>query len=190
MIPSNCQTSGAKDGASHTIKPGKHCNVNFNGSPKITFEPGLHIIDGSMNINSGATVIAEDVTFFFTKADSGIQFNGGLTIKGSAPTTGPYAGFFMFEKPESNRRNFVFNGSVNEDITGVVYLPNRDVTYNSTTNQTNEMTLVVNTLIMNSANWNLKPYAGGSAAAGGAVQNVRLVNYSATIRMRQARQSG
>ena len=76
----------------------------------------------------------------------------------------------MFEKTSSltnnaNKRPFVFNGSTGEQLSGLIYLPNRDVTYNSTTNiQASKMTLVVNTLIVNSANWTFEGAEGTSGS--------------------------
>lgn len=166
-VPATCQTSGAKDGTSHTLNPGAHCWVNFNGSPTITFKPGLHIIRGSMNINSGSTVIAEGVTFYFPDRDSKIQANGALTMKATAPTSGTYKGILMFEKWSDAASNpwtsqYVFNGSNSEYLEGVIYLPYRDVTYNSTTNVTgSKISMVVNTLIVNSANWKYEGLASG-----------------------------
>jgi hypothetical protein len=168
-VPASCTTSGAKDGASHTLNPGVHCYVNFNGNPTITFRPGLHIIKGSMNINSGSKVNAEGVTFYFPDTDSKIQANGKLTMKATAPVSGAYAGILMFEKVSNaannaNKRQYVFNGSNGEYLEGVIHLPNRDVTYNSTTNiSANKMNLLVNTLIINSANWDFGGVSGGSS---------------------------
>ena len=170
-VPAGCTTSGAKDGARHTLKPGVHCNVNFNGSPTVTFEPGLHIIKGDMNINAGSMVMAEGVTFYFPDTTSRIQANGSLKMTASAPTAGPYKGILMFEKTSDSANNakkspFVFNGSAGEQLTGVIHLPNRDVTYNSTTNISGtRLSLVANTMIINSANWAL---AGLEDAGGGA----------------------
>ncbi len=70
------------------MEPGVHCDTGFNGSPTITFKPGLHIIKGRMIINSGATVNAAGVTFYFPDVNSEIRANGGLTFTASAPTTG------------------------------------------------------------------------------------------------------
>lgn len=168
-VPSTCQTSGAKDGTSHTLNPGAHCWVNFNGSPTITFKPGLHIIRGAMNINSGSTVIAEGVTFYFPDRDSKIQANGALTMKATAPASGTYKGILMFEKWSDAASNpwtqqYVFNGSKSEYLEGAIYLPFRDVTYNSTTNVSgSKISMVVNTLIVNSANWKYE----GVASDGG-----------------------
>lgn len=167
-IPGSCTTSGARDGALHTIKPGLHCYVNFNGSPTVTFEPGLHIIRGDMNINSGATVVAEGVTFYFENTGSRIQANGGLTMTATAPKSGPYAGVLMFEKTSdaannANKSPFVFNGSVNEKLEGIIHLPNRDVTYNSKTNiSSSRISITSNTMIVNSSNWEFQGFGGGA----------------------------
>lgn len=172
-VPSTCQTSGARDGSAHTLNPGAHCWVNFNGSPTITFKPGLHIIRGPMVINSGSTVIAEGVTFYFPDTGSHIQANGNLSMTASAPSSGPHAGVLMFEKTSdpannSQKRQYVFNGSNGEKLEGLIYLPNRDVTYNSTTNISGQkLSMVINTLIINSANWAFAGYgAGGTTNEG------------------------
>lgn len=178
-VPSLCTTSGAKDGARHTLKAGVHCDTTFNGSPTVTFEPGLHIIKGRMIINTNATVIAEGVTFYFPDVNSELRINGGVTFTGTAPTSGPYKGILMFEKTSdktnnANKQQYVFNGSKGEVLEGIVYLPNRNVTYNSTTNQVSRISLVANQMIINAANWLMEPYDGGSGGSTGG-QDVRLV---------------
>jgi Flp pilus assembly protein TadG len=152
------------------------CSPIFNGSPKIVFQPGLHIIKGSMIINSGSTVIAEGVTFYFPDVWSGIQFNGGITAVMKAPTTGTYANILMFEPSGgTNRSNFVFNSSVSEEISGLIYLPNRNVTYNATSNINGaKLTMVFNTLILNNLNWKLAPGTAPGTGGGGAATQVRL----------------
>jgi len=184
-LPSKCETSGVPNGSTFTLKPGMHCDVTFNGSPKITFLPGLHIIKGRMIINSGATVNAESATFYFPDVNSEIRANGGLTFNASAPTSGPYGGLLMFESTSSasnnsNKQQYIFNGSVSETLSGIIYLPNRNVTYNSKTNQTSRINMVVNTMIMNSSNWNIEPYEGGSSSSqpgsSSGSSAVRLIN--------------
>ena len=179
-VSSTCTTQGTMDGQTISLNPGVHCATTFNGSPTITFKPGLHIIKGRMIINSGATVKAEGVTFYFPDVNSEIRANGGLTFTASAPTSGTYAGILMFEKTSdasnnANKQQYVFNGSKGETLTGIIHLPNRDVTYNSTTNQTSKISLVVNTMIMNSANWKIEPYDCEGPTSGSSTA-VRLVN--------------
>jgi hypothetical protein len=179
-IPATCTTSGAVDGQTITLQPGKHCGTTFNGSPTITFKPGLHIISGRMIINSGATVKAEGVTFYFPDVNSEIRANGGLTFTATAPTSGAYKDILMFEKTSDANNNrypqqYIFNGSKGEILKGIIHLPNRDVVYNSTTNQTNNITLVVNTIIMNSANWKIEPLAAGSTTSTSGLSNPRIM---------------
>lgn len=179
-VSSTCTTSGTKDGTTQSLKPGVHCDVTFNGSPTVTFQPGLHIIKGRMIINSNSTVIAEGVTFYFPDVYSEIRINGGVKFTGTAPTSGTYKGILMYEKTSdaannANKQQYIFNGSKGEILEGIVYLPNRNVTYNSTTNQVNKISLVVNQMIVNSANWLLEPYDGGASGAAG-TEGVRLVN--------------
>ena len=162
-----CTTSNTMNGPTSTVPAGVDCSVTFNGTQTITFSPGLHIVKGTMIINSGSTVIANGVTFYFPDPWSYIQFNGGVTFTGSAPTTGTYKGLFMYEKTSNatyntNKTNLVFNGTNGETINGIIYLPNRNVTYNSTSNATSNLTLVVNTLIMNASNWLVEPYTAAS----------------------------
>ncbi|MDZ7600196.1 MAG: pilus assembly protein TadG-related protein [Hoeflea sp.] len=173
-VPAACTTQGALSGTTFSLNPGVHCDTTFNGNPTVTFKPGLHIIKGRMILNSGSTVVAEGVTFYYPDVNSEIRANGALKFTASAPTTGAYAGVLMFEKTSdaannANKQQYVFNGSLGETLTGIIHLPNRDATYNSTTNQTSKISLVVNTLIMNSANWKISPYDGpGPAGSGGA----------------------
>ena len=169
-LPSSCTTSGVRDGASFSFEPGMHCDVTFNGSPSVTFKPGLHIIKGRMILNSGSTVTANGVTFYFPDVDSEIRANGGLTFTGSPSTSGAYKDILMFEKTSdaannSRKTQYIFNGSKGENIEGIIYLPNRDVTYNSTTNQTSKISMVVNSVIMNTSNWRVEPFTPSATAS-------------------------
>jgi Flp pilus assembly protein TadG len=170
-VSSTCTTSGYFNSNTVTLEPGVHCDTGFNGSPTITFKPGLHIIKGRMIINSGATVNATGVTFYFPDVNSEIRANGGLTFTASAPTSGTYKGVLMFEKTSNaannaNKTQYIFNGSNGEHLEGIIYLPNRNVTYNSTTNVTEKISMVVNQMLINSANWKISPYGGSSGSEG------------------------
>lgn len=163
QIPAAYASAPTKTGNRYTVKAGRHRGFNINDATTIIFEPGLHIIEETINIAPGSTLIAEGVTFFFRRVDAELRVNGGLTMKASAPKSGPYKGILMFEKPGSQRGPFIFNGSSGEQLEGVIYLPNRDVIYNSTTNVgANRMALVVNTLIINSANWKIAGLTGAA----------------------------
>jgi hypothetical protein len=176
VVPQTCASNGPHDGQTIKLKPGKHCNANMNGSGgTITFEPGLHILDQTMIIRSGATVIAEGVTFYFANTGIELRMNGDVTTKMTAPKSGLYKGILMFENPTKSNgtQPFIFNGSKGEVLEGVIHLPNRDVTYNSTTNQVSKLQLIVHSLIINSANWKIEPYDGGGSGKSSVARLVR-----------------
>ncbi|MCI4661518.1 MAG: pilus assembly protein [Neomegalonema sp.] len=173
QIPANplvgaCDNSGTfdppNDGSAISLAPGVHCNVTFNGSPRIVFEQGLHIIQGRMIVNSGATVEADQVSFFMADLNSEIRFNGPVSLDLRAPTTGTYTDILMFEpQAASGSVDYIFNGTDGSTIEGLIYLPNRNVTYNSTNRFASvRFGAVVNSLIINAVEWHFKPLAGAS----------------------------
>ncbi len=155
-------------GGSHTMPAGSvWCDLTFNGSPRIVFQPGLHIIKGRMIINANSVIEGNGVTFFFPDTNSEIRVNGGVTSTLSAPTSGTYANILMFEPTTSaSTTQYVFNSSVSEEISGLIYLPRRDITYNSTsTLNGSKIQIVSNTIIFNALNWKLSPNAAFSSGA-------------------------
>jgi hypothetical protein len=126
-----------------------------------------------VNVASGSTIIAEGVTFYFPDSNSELRVNGSVTSKMIAPTSGPYKGILMFEKPTAQKANYIFNGSVSEQLEGVIYLPSRDVTFNSKTNQVAKISLVVNSAILNPNSWQIEPYDGGGSGKASVARLVR-----------------
>lgn len=162
-IPSTCDTQFLIEQTNVTLQPGLHCQVTLQGTRNLTFEPGLHIIQGSMIWEPGINVVAEGVTFYFADTSSEIRSNGSHTLKASAPVSGDYKGVLMFEKtsdPINNqqKRQYIFADDANETFDGLIYLPNRDAVYNSDTSlEVSNFTLVVNKLILNPSNWRIAP---------------------------------
>jgi Flp pilus assembly protein TadG len=161
------------NGSTVTLSPGVYCgNTNFNGSPTITFNPGLYVIKGGpMTINSGAKIAGNGVTFYFADQNSKIQFNGGISGTLLAPTSGTYANILMYEAPGLAQSQFVFDGTNGESLQGLIYLPSRAVTFNSVSSVASEkITLVVDTLILDSTNWSFDTSAmtmPGTTSSGG-----------------------
>lgn len=174
---SGCDYSNLNiDGGSVTLKPGVYCGwVNYNNSPTVRFEPGVYVIkDGGWNVNGG-TWSGSDVTFYFAD-QSKIQFNSAVAANLKAPTSGPYENVVMFEKAGLGRSQFVFDDSRGFQLTGLIYLPSRDTTFNGGSSLASKnLALVVNTLILNQTNWalddNISEISGGSQS-----QIVRLTN--------------
>jgi Flp pilus assembly protein TadG len=170
---STCTPHSNVEGST-TLNPGVYCNgMSFNSSPNVTFNPGVYVIKGGDWNVSGGDWSGSGVTFYFAD-QSKIQFNSGVSVNITAPTSGPYKDLVMFEKSGLSRSQMIFNDARNMNLEGIIYLPSRDVTFNSGSALTSKkMTLVVNTLILDQTNWELSP--GTAASATGGIQSVRLV---------------
>ncbi|MGE0740701.1 MAG: pilus assembly protein TadG-related protein [Hyphomonadaceae bacterium] len=112
-----------------TISAGRYCG-GLNLSGQVTLNPGVYIVDGGeFRINSNAVVNGVGVTFFLTNGAT-VHFNGSAEINFSAPTSGAYAGVLMYgDRDEGNDEN-VFNGTADSRMTGALYFPTQQVTYN------------------------------------------------------------
>ncbi|QLH73220.1 TadE/TadG family type IV pilus assembly protein [Rhodopseudomonas palustris] len=150
-----------------TLSPGTYCgSTNFNGSGTLTLRPGLYVIkNGAMIFNSGWTVSGTGVTFYLADQNATLTFNGNVTAKLSAPSSGSYADILMFEPDGLNRTNLPINGTAGSSWTGMMYLPSRDVTINSVSNVVaDSVTMVFATLTLNATNWSIQPSPSAPAA--------------------------
>lgn len=177
----SCTYSNVNYSGTNNLSPGVYCgNFNFNGSGTINLASGLYIFKGAnWNINSGWTITsgAGGVTFYFADSSSYVQFNSGVSVSLQAQTSGTYANVLMFEPDGLSTSGFAIDGtsSGGHALQGLVYLPSRNITFNSTYSGTADaFTLVVNQLIFdsNSPNqWSITP-----ASSGGAGGTVVLTN--------------
>jgi len=172
-----CQSNGGNwNGGTVNLTPGVYCGwYNFNSAPTVNFAPGLYVIkSGGMNVNGG-TWTGTGVTFYFDDT-SVIQFNSAVKATLKAPTTGTYAGILFYEKAGLGQSNFVFDDSLGHDLDGLMWLPSRNVTFNSGSQiAADKLTMVFNTLILNSMTWAIDlsttkgmTATGAVAGAGGA----------------------
>lgn len=144
-----------------SLTPGVYCGgINFNGALTTHFAPGLYVIrGGDWNVNGGVWR-GEGVTFYFEDS-SRIQFNSGVDAKLSAPASGAYRNFLFFEKPGLPKSPFIFNDSKGNELDGVMYLPSRNMTYNSGSSARGDrLAMVFNTLIINQATWRMEAPQG------------------------------
>ncbi len=171
---STCNFSNLNYSGNVTLSPGVYCGwMNFNSGTNVTLNPGTYVIkSGGWNVNGG-TWTGNGVTFFYADT-SKIQFNSAVAATLSAPTSGTYKDILMTEASGLSNTQFIFDDSKGFDMTGIIYLPSRDVVFNSnTTTRAHKMTAVMRSLILNSTNWNLTPYDNGSGSSGGMA---RLLN--------------
>jgi hypothetical protein len=168
--------NGNYNGGSYTMSPGVYCGwFNFNGTNNLTFSPGVYVIKGGgWNVNGG-TWTGDGVTFYFADT-SKIQFNSGVKATLSAPASGTYAGILMYEPTGLPLSQFVLDDSKGHVLNGLIYLPSRQMTLNSGANiTTDQVTVVVDTLIVNNATWYVSPPATKTIAGSGASGSAYLV---------------
>ena len=159
---------GNYNGGAVNLSPGVYCGwFNFNGAPTVTLAPGVYVIKGGgWNVNGG-TWSGAGVSFYFADT-SKIQFNSGMSLTLSAPTSGTYAGILFYEPDGLALSPFVFDDSVAESLSGLIYLPSRNLTFNSTSNlSSQQLTLVADTAIFDTVNWTLTPSTTWSVTNGG-----------------------
>ncbi|SEQ06553.1 Putative Flp pilus-assembly TadE/G-like [Faunimonas pinastri] len=163
-------SAGNYDKGSVTLSPGTYCGwFSFNNGPTVTFQPGVYVIkNGGWNVNGG-TWTGSGVTFYFADT-SKIQFNSGVNATLSAPTSGDYNGILFAEAGNLSTSDFIFDDSQGHDLTGLIYLPSRNVTFNSgsTATTTDHITMVFNRLTLNDTTWNFEtaPAPGGITTSG------------------------
>lgn len=173
-----CTVSGQTYSGEVTVSPGVYCGgFNFNGSGKLTLNPGLYVFKSAVwNLNTGWTIVGSGVTFYFADKNSYVQINGGVPATLTAPTSGAYADILMFEPKSLERSPLVVNGGSGHVFQGLMYLPSRDLTFNNMSNLTAEkITLVVNSIILNTSNWNFQSAGKAIQVPGAAPSVAKLV---------------
>lgn len=117
-----------------TLQPGYYpYGINLNSNVSITLAPGLYYMNGSINVNSGATLNGTGVELYF--ANGTLQLNSGSTAKLSAPTAtsataGTTAGMLDWQA-SSNSSGMAIDSGSSSYFQGVIYLPNAQLTLNS-----------------------------------------------------------
>ena len=165
---STCNYSNVNvNGGTYTAQPGVYCGwINLNSSVTVNFQPGVYVIKGGgVNVNGG-TWNGTGVTFYFPDS-SYIQYNGTVKLNLSAPTSGNYANLLMYEAGGLPKSSFSMNATNGATMTGLIYLPSRGLTLNSGASvASNNLTMVLDTLMVNTVNWTLDSSAKSIAASG------------------------
>ncbi len=147
------------DGADVMLYPGTYCGgLNFNNAAgHVTFGPGVYVIKGGDWTVDGGTWTGNGVTLYFADA-SKIQFNSGVSVDLRAPQAGPYRNLLMFEAPGLPTSPFIFNDARAMRLDGVVWLPSRDMTFNSGSKlDSGGLMLGIHSLILDQTNWTIAP---------------------------------
>ncbi len=117
---------------------------------KVTFKPGLYIIDGgdfSLNGNdivssSEAGIAAAGTTFYLTGSAT-IKFTGGGSLDMQAPTSGPYAGILFFASRSQSGLSHEIRGNFGSTTQGALYAPTSAIIFSGNSTTTNGCTQVI-----------------------------------------------
>lgn len=163
VVPdSPCTVTNGTYSGDVTLSPGVYCGAfDFTGAGVITLDPGLYVLKHThWELNPGSTISGAGVSFYFTDAESFVRIKGGATAILSPPTTGPYSDILMFEPPGLEPSSLLINGSPSHDLSGLFYLPSRNVFMNvANAPVTDRMTLVVNTVGFGTDGWKMQSSA-------------------------------
>ena len=82
-----------------TLSPGVYCGgLSIRKWSNVTFEPGVYVIkDGEFRVDTNATAIGENVSFYLTGNGTSFHFWSNSNIEFTAPKDGPMAGILFFE---------------------------------------------------------------------------------------------
>jgi Flp pilus assembly protein TadG len=123
-----------------TLQPGYYPNgVNLNSGVSVNLAPGVYYMNGSINVNSGATLTCtgctggvNGVTLYF--ASGTLQMNSNSTVvqlvAPTVSTNGNNANMLIWESA-SNSTGMPIDTSSSSYLTGTIYLPDARLTLNS-----------------------------------------------------------
>lgn len=106
--------------------------VTFSGD--MDFAPGLYCVTNSPGPYHGQ-ITGSEVTFYITRTDFKMTFNGGGNLTASAPTGGEYKGILMYLKPSFDingnliqTQEIDMRGNGTGTVTGTIWAPSAEVT--------------------------------------------------------------
>ena len=123
-----------------------YASLSIGTNRELTLKDGLYIISGG-SVNIQGTLNLLNATIILTNKNSGatqpigsLDMNASGQLNATAPTTGKWSGMAIYQDRRavdnaptgnisSNSPNRI-NGNSSNKITGVVYFPNQQVTYN------------------------------------------------------------
>ncbi len=122
-----------------TLQPGYYANgINLNSNVSVNLAPGLYYMNGSINVDSGATLTCtgctggQGVTLYFVNGS--FQPNSSATVTLSAPTTDATNNAvenMLIWQSSSNSSGMDMDASTTVTLNGIIYLPDATLTFNS-----------------------------------------------------------
>jgi hypothetical protein len=109
-----------------SISPGTYKGVNLTGNSTYTFAAGTYYVCGNFKASATINTGAGGATFI-VQGQISVTGNGTL----AAPTSGTYSGVLFYEPGNSsNQQTDKINGGSSLILTGAIYLPGGNLTFN------------------------------------------------------------
>lgn len=151
---SGCNQNNYSSNGTVTLSPGVYCNgIKLNSHAKVTLKPGTYIIDrGSLDIGGQATLTGTGVTIIFTSSTGSgyatVTINGGATVSLTAPTSGATSGIAFYQDRRAPLGTASkFNGGSTMDITGALYMPQAQLTFNGGNSINGSCTQIISNMV-------------------------------------------
>jgi hypothetical protein len=120
--------------AGTVLTPGTYCG-GVNISANVTFSPGVYYMqDGDFKVSGSANVIANNVTFLLSGANTNIDINttGTLTLSPNTDAAaGQWGGFVFFYDLPSSKKNSGAKDAIQKatvNMSGIIYLVGQPLT--------------------------------------------------------------
>ena len=164
----------ANDGIARPL-PGTYSGISI--ACHTIFQPGIFVINGTIDFSNNMTVSGSDVLFVMTAANTinNINSNTNLSFSGITATTlmgSPYnynatdaaklAGMLFFDKLSTDQ--IKFNGNSTTNFNGIIYTPNRSLWFNGTSSVSGACMMLVAKTLMLDGTTNLSSFCKPSNA--------------------------
>lgn len=125
-VPTSSTTRPNSNGAN--LQPGVYPNgLNLSGTK--TLQPGVYIITGgSVSVDANANITGSGVTIYVGNGVN-VSMNANGFVNLSAPTSGVYSGVLFFGARDGTG-SVSMNGTAASLLTGAIYFPNQNLSYN------------------------------------------------------------
>jgi len=121
------------------LTPGIYCGgINTNGTTNIRFQPGIYVLrNGGLTTKGNTTGVGTGVAFYLTGVGTAVQLqydfvdlSAKTTLTISAPTSGPLAGFAIFQDGTAATGTLTntLSGTSYINFTGLLYFGHQNVT--------------------------------------------------------------
>lgn len=131
----------ASDGTAKPL-PGTYTDINI--ACKTQFQPGIYVINGTIDFSQNQTVTGAGVLFVMTTANhiNNINSNTNISLSGitqallmsdynyTSTDAAKLAGMLFFDKLSTD--TIKFNGNSTTNFNGIIYTPNRTLWFNGT----------------------------------------------------------